>query len=327
MNYNTALIKENITVDLILDKTTEFDIYRQYIGNNIQLGKAINSPLRTKDNNPSFVLYKNKSNKIMYKDFGTGEYGDCFNFVSKVLNVDFKTTLEDIWYTIASKGKVSSEGLKIRNYRHSRNKDIFIKSRYFSETDNEYWGKFNISRETLKRFNVTPIQHYWINDTIYSNIYKKDDPAYAFKVYTKFKIYRPCTKDKKDKFRTSCGIYDMFGLEQLIDTANTLIITKSLKDVMILYELGYNAIATQGESCQIPKIIMDDLKNRFKYIYILYDNDKAGINGSIKLKETYDNLLQIFIPKRYKSKDIGELIENKGFETSKSVMKKLIKHD
>jgi len=330
MSYNTNSIKEedvSVSKDLILEKTTQFDIFRHYIGSNLKLGKTINSPLREKDNNPSFGIFKNKAGNIMYKDFGTGKYGDCFDFVSKLLSLDFKGTLARVWGDIAKRGKVSLEGLKIRNYKHSGNKEIFIKSRYFTANDDSYWGQFCISRDTLKKFNVTPIQHYWINDIMYRDVYKKDDPAYAFGVYTKFKIYRPYVKDKKDKFRSSCGTHDMFGLQQLVNKDKILIVTKSLKDVMVLYELGYNSVATQGETCTIPKVIMDDLVDRFDNIYVLYDNDSAGIEGSNTLTKTYNHLKQIYIPDNHNCKDIGELIENKGVRTAKFVMKKLLKNE
>lgn len=53
MLYDTTNIKDevNITLDYILSKVTEYDIYAAYIGN-FKVGMIYNSPFR-KDKNPS----------------------------------------------------------------------------------------------------------------------------------------------------------------------------------------------------------------------------------------------------------------------------------
>ena len=45
----------NITLDYILSKVTEYDIYAQYIGS-FKVGMIYNSPFR-KDKNPSFIYW------------------------------------------------------------------------------------------------------------------------------------------------------------------------------------------------------------------------------------------------------------------------------
>ena len=53
---------------------------------------------------------------------------------------------------------------------------------------------------------------------------------YAYKVNSKFKIYRPLNS-KYTKWRTNLEITDIQGYAQLPDTNDLLIITKSLKDI------------------------------------------------------------------------------------------------
>ena len=100
-------------------------------------------------------------------------------------------------------------------------------------------------------------------------------------MYNKFKIYRPYNK-VNEKWLTNCTITDIQGYEQLPNSGDLLIITKSLKDVMTLYSLGYTAIAVNSENTLIPKIIMSDIKKRFKKIIVFFDNDKSGIDGATK---------------------------------------------
>jgi hypothetical protein len=116
------------------------------------------------------------------------------------------------------------------------------------------------------------------------------------------------------------------GYEQLPKTGKLLIITKSLKDVMVLYELGYNAVALQSENDNLNKQIFIELSNRFKKIVIFFDNDLPGLDASVKLCEKY-NLPRITIDSSYRAfydiKDISDFISvfPKG---TKKLMKQLL---
>lgn len=70
MTYDTSKVKDNfgITLEWILARVTEYDIYAAYIGN-FKVGMIYNSPLR-KDKTPSLVVFivrrlNNYSSKIM----------------------------------------------------------------------------------------------------------------------------------------------------------------------------------------------------------------------------------------------------------------------
>ncbi len=151
---------------------------------------------------------------------------------------------------------------------------------------------------------------------------------YAYKIFDKFKIYRPYSEYRKDKWRTNCSAIDIQGYEQLPKNGDLLIITKSLKDVMVLYELGYNAVALQSENDKLNHKIYKDLSERFKRIVILFDNDEPGKDSAIKLADEY-NLEYIFIDSSiyslYNVKDISDYIcvfgKNKTIELIKSLLK------
>ena len=58
-----------------------------------------------------------------------------------------------------------------------------------------------------------------------------------------------------------------------------LVITKSLKDVMCLYEFGIPAIAPCSENLFLTENQYEKIKRKFKRIYVLYDNDKPGMSA------------------------------------------------
>ena len=73
---------ECITLDYILSKVTEYDIYAHYLGQ-FKVGAIYNSPFR-KDKNPSFgVYYSKRTKQLLFKDHGTGECGNvCLLYTS-----------------------------------------------------------------------------------------------------------------------------------------------------------------------------------------------------------------------------------------------------
>lgn len=324
--YNTRKVETNITFDKILSIVDDYDIYCYYLGSNFKINKPINSPLR-KDVHPSWSVYRDKRGILRYKDFATGDSGNVISLVQQLFDLRYHEALKKVWNDIIvyKSTPTRKEPNKQQSETTTSKKIIQIKKKNYTSRDLEYWEQYNITKDTLKLFKVIPIQTFWVNDNKYFN-YSEEEPMYAYSIYDKFKIYRPHSK-RTDKWRTNCSVYDVQGLEQLKDNNQLLIITKSLKDVMVLYELGYNAIAPQSEQSNIPEIIIDHLKLRFKNIVILFDYDEGGIQGSKKLSEKY-NIIQKFIPKHYLDlyniKDISDFIQEFGKETTLEMLKKLL---
>lgn len=315
---------ERITREEILEKVTEYDIFRHYLGYQFQIGEIFSSPFR-RDKNPSFGVYQGKNN-LMFKDLATGESGNCFKLASIMLNLRGFELNKQIYLDLnRGRLKTSDYGLKVAKMDIKDKTIISVKRKNFTSTDDEYWSEFHVSRDTLKKYNVSPIEQFWINNIANTKTYSYEEPMYAYKVYNNFQIYRP-KSDKCDKFRTNCTEYDLIGLEQLPNNDDLLIVTKSGKDVYVLDELGYNAIAPIGETRLIPEKIVNDLNSRFKRIVLLYDNDEAGIIGSSKIqdKTNWDNII---IPLETKTKDVSDHIKQYGVEKTKDLMIGLLKGD
>ena len=85
-----------------------------------------------------------------------------------------------------------------------------------------------------------------------------------------------------------------------------LVITKSLKDCMLLYELGIPAIAPCSENLFVSNKQYEKLKSKFKNIFLFYDNDQAGISNMNKIRKQYPELIVTFIPRHLEAKDISD---------------------
>lgn len=319
MTYDTNKVKPelNLTLDYILSKVTEYDIYEAYIGK-FKIGMIYNSPFR-KDRNPSFGCYYSRSSKqLMFKDHGTGECGNVIKFVSLFTGI---TNYADILKDIVSRLKITNDTKLVSSKQNITPTEtvIGVVRQDFTKIDTDYWSQFNISLQTLKKFGVSSIKYYLCNGIV-KGIYKDDNPMYAYKVYNHFKIYRPLG-DKYTKWRNNLTELDIQGYKQLPKEGDVLFITKSMKDVMCFYEMGIPAISPSSESTFIPNKVLEQLKKRFKRIIILFDRDPAGIKYSRKMsKQT--GLEAMFIHKKFKAKDVSDAIKLNGFEEIKTWINK-----
>ncbi len=328
MKFNTDIVVEKITEEEILKRTTEFDIYDFYMPTKFEIGKIMSSPFRN-DQNPSFGIFKSsKTGSLLFKDQATGDIGNCFKFVKILTYKTYKEALKDIWSNIIEKNiQPSKQGKIIRDRYKNRKTMISIKRKNFTKSDDEYWGQYKITRDILKKYQVYPISKMMVNDKPLEFKYSPDNPMYAYKVYNSFKIYRPYSEERKNKWRSNCGLYDIQGWEQLPKKGDLIVITKALKDVMVLSLFNVPAIAPQGEQSLIPKEVVNELKKRFKRIVMLYDYDEGGMMGVDKMKKEY-GFEHVYIPKHYLElynvKDISDHIKEFGFNKTKKLLKELL---
>lgn len=321
--------KTAITINLndLLDKLDDYSIYSYYLGN-IQIGKLINSPLRQDDKIPSFAVFRSNNGALLFKDHGSGQSGNSLTFIKLYKNIKTRNELEKellrIIRNVNPNNIIHKNTYNVKN--NSNNIDIGIVRQPFTKIDVDYWKQFHINLNTLKKFNVFSIKYFLCNRVV-RGTYKESSPMYAYKVYDKFKIYRPLAS-KYTKWRTNLTNEYVQGLAELPqEGGNILIITKSLKDVMCLYEMGFYAIAASSETTFIPEHILKDLSNKWKHILLLYDRDKTGINKAREISKTY-NLPAFFVHKKFKSKDISDAIKNSDFKIVKEwLIKNLKKYD
>ena len=314
-----------ITMSLkdLLDKLDDYDIYSYYVGQ-FKIGKLFNSPLRSDDKNPSFAIFKGMNGKLFFKDHGSGEGGNAIKFVKLYKGIQTRDELERELLRIVRKMNPNS-GNAIRTYSYSVDSgptDIGIVRQPFTDVDKQYWKQFHISLDTLKKFQVFSIKYFLCNRVV-RGTYKENSPMYAYKVDDKFKIYRPLAS-KYTKWRTNLTNWNVQGLSEIPkEGGNLLIITKSLKDVMCLYEMGFNAIAASSETTFIPDNILQSLRSKWKHIVIIYDRDKTGMLEARKYSKQY-KLDAIFVHKKFKAKDVSDAVKNNSFADVKKWLTKTL---
>lgn len=323
----------SLTKDNILSKITEYTIFKNYCNNFEEVGKKFKSEFRSESLPSAMITYHN--GRLWYKDFGSNDKAiDCFGFIQYKYGLDFKQSLLKInidfklnlHYDENTKPIELIETTVI-NYNTPKLQDklsetyIRVKVRNWYDRDIKFWYRYNISREILERYYVQPLEWFSINNTrivapgfCYSFYFGKKGEKYYYKIYSPYSTKNKWVTNAANKIQ---------GLIQLPKKGNILVITKSMKDVMVLSSFGIPAIAPQTETIVIDRDLDDNLKQRFENIFILFDNDKTGKIGSLKNVEA-NNYTPIFVPIESNCKDISDYVLEYGAEETKSLLTKLL---
>jgi hypothetical protein len=322
---------EAISKKIILDNTDEETIFRVFFRSDFELNKAYKSPFR-RDEHPSFVLFQPRQsfsgNKILFKDHGLGICGDCFEFVKMLYNVNFEKALKIIYDAIVKNNvKIKNQVQEIIETNQNK---LFPKFQKWNFENIKFWDSFCISKKTLEFYDVNPVKEVVIKDKcclFYSN--KNPIYIYSFKDIYKnsgfgFKMYKPYEK-REFKFYRDYSSYVTEGFVQAAKNKNSkiCIITKSLKDVMVLFEMNLPSIAPPSESTNINEKHLYFLKSKFKHLIIFFDNDETGLLNASKVSKKY-NLKFIYIPESENSKDISDYVKLNSLEKGKSLIKNLL---
>lgn len=334
INLSDYYSKELLTAQLLYSYVSDYEIFNNYIPN-FQVGKVRLSPLR-KEHRPSFIVFYAKDKDILlYHDF-IGETGDAIKFVGRLYSLSYYEAMSKIAYDfgvdkyffcklpkdIKILPAVRIERGNRKNFIREK-KTIEVRICKYEDRDIKFWKQYGISLSTLQRYKVLPISFFKINE--YTFI--ADKYAYVF-VEVKdgkitYKIYQP--HSIMYKWITSHDHSVHQGYTQLPKEGNLLIITKSLKDVMSIYEAtNIPAVGIQSESVMIKDSIMDEYKNRFKHVIGFFDNDDQGEICAEKYHERY-NIPNIFMPVEV-SKDFSDSVKNIGPKKSTYLLHKLIKN-
>lgn len=323
--------KPKLNKNLILSTLTEEQIFAFYIGSEIKSKKLFRSKLRN-DKNPTCSMYRNKSGSLIYKDFATDQYLNCFGYVMELFRCDYYTALRIIANDfnivhddsfVRNKGRIIPKEFKIEEKEFSK---IQIEVQDFSDQELKWWEKFGITKDILDKYNVYSCKHVFLNDQL---IAKSQQHCPIFGYYGKkyqgnelWKIYFP--KRKEGRFMGNYPSKKMQGYEQLPKTGKICVITKSQKDCMTLYSLGIPACAPNSETVIPSNNIIEDLKKRFKYIICLWDNDYTGISFLNKFKKKHPELIYTWIPRRLGAKDISDFYKENGKQKTLNLIKEFL---
>jgi len=317
------IITEYLTKDLLLSKITQEEIFRYYIPSFKKVGTKFKSELR-EDPNASCIISP-YNGALWYKDFGdTHKAVNCFGYVMW----KYDTTFPEALTMIADDFNIQKSGVrankKVKKYSpidviKSVETRYEFKVRNYSLKDKDYWGKYYLTPDILRFFDIYPLEWLRIINTKVTVL--REPIMYMYILDTN--VYKFLFPYSDYKWLSNARTCNYQGFNQLPWLGELLIITKSLKDVAVLYLLGYSSIAPQSESQLIDNEFVNSLRKRFTNIILFYDNDNPGIEGS-KRNALVNNLPEIFIPKVYDVKDIAEFIEKFGIEATKNFLDAVI---
>ena len=319
-----------ITKELILSRFSEEQLMEYYLHIPVKKG-LFRSPLR-RDKQPTCSFYRNKSGTLIFKDFATGQHLNIFDVVQSIFRCDYFESLRIIANDFGivrdnalhkNPGKINLNPIKIKDKEISK---IQIEVQEFTDGELKWWGKYGISKDILKRFNVYSCKHVFLNDQLFAKS-QQHCPIFGYygKKYQGLELWR-CYFPKRTSFRfiTNWPSKKIQGYDQLPKKGKLLVITKSMKDSMCLYSCGITACAPNSENLFIPDKVLEDLKNRFENIVVLYDNDRPGLYNMAKIRKEYPELTYVFIPKRYGSKDISDFYKDHGRKETLNLIKTFI---
>ena len=306
-------VAPNITKELLLSHNTQETYLEHYLGIPVKKG-LFKSPscIRT-DNKPTCAFYKTNRGIVKYKDF----HGPTFDFIGAVMylkNCSYSTALRIIAndFNIIKSEKLEVNPPKI-SYTHTvldttEKAKIQVEVKEFSEKELKWWKSFGITKTTLLKFKVFSIKSVFLNGRYFTSSSDKT-PIYGYyggvdsdgvelwRIYTPSKL--------KYRFLSNWPSTKIQGSRQIPKESDYIIITKSLKDVMTLYEFGLYSVAPTSETAIMSESKINYLKEKYKNVYILFDNDLAGVQYSHKYKKLY-GIKCIFIKRNY-AKDISDL--------------------
>jgi len=330
----TPLTKNNL-----LDRIDERKVFKYYLGlDKLDLRCKYINPLR-RDTHPgcsffngSYGVYKDR---LIFHDFALSRSYDCFDIVMEKFNLSFYKALEKINKDFKIGLNTSEPVQKIKKDSKSEKasfgtkgkKLIQVQKKEFSDSELEYWKSFGISSETLKKYNVISVDKVYVDKEFRMRSTKKN-PIFAYILSpTSIKIYRPL--DKKQKWMTNQDPTTYQGMSQTPFMGDLIFITSSLKDVMVLHELGYAAIAPNSE--KVPdQYTVNMLKSQFKEVIVFYDSDggftkKEGKGKYIagKTSSKY-NMPFIYLDSKYK--DISDYYKAYGKTKTKNKLIDMLEH-
>lgn len=318
-----------ITKDFLIKYHSEETYFEYYLG--FPIPKKLFKSILRNDKNPTCSFYRNKFGELIYKDFGTGDSLNFIGLVMKMYNLTYYQAIDKIAIDfgfksgnrpetkrviIESKTKVENEGPTI----------IQIKSKEFSKEELNWWDKFGINEELLKKYKVYSCEHVFINgklsisanstNFIFGYYFGKKDGKELWKIYMPLR--------KNFRFLNNLDSNILQGYDQLPESGPLLILTKSLKDCLVFNRLGIPATAPNSENIIINQERMDEFHSRFKYIVFYWDRDYAGVTNLQKIRKIYPECAYFINPKG-SAKDLSDCVEKFGLKYVRDQIPKYLK--
>lgn len=321
--------RNSVTFKELQEKISDAALVWHYLGIT-SLPCFIQSPLRP-DKRPSFGLYSIDGKRIFYTDLATKEKGGVYDLLSQMWHCSFSETITRIQNDLLNTNgeaniKLYSAPKSVKEISSRQEVQVEVKIREWRQYDIDYWAMYGVSLAWLKYAEVYPISHKIVTKNGIKYTFNADKLAYAFVEHKDkkitLKIYQPFNKEGyKWSNKHDRSVISLWT--KIPKTGNRLVICSSLKDALCFWSnTGIPALALQGEGYGMSESAMLELKKRYKQIYILFDNDKAGLEDGVKLSKA-TGFINLTLPYFEGGKDISDLMKCKGKEAFISIIRNL----
>lgn len=312
---------------MLLDLHTEEEYMSFYLGIVPDKGLHCN-PLRA-DKRPTASFYRARNGELVFKDFQTGFHGNFVDVVIEKFKCDYNKAVAIIANDFdivkrpsleKNESTVAYDGTRIEA---STDTLIQCEIREYTQQEKDWWADFGITEATLKKYHVFAVKNLFLNNAylltsspssmVYGYYFGKQDGRELWKIYFPLKI----------QFRFLLNTNVLQGAKQLPKEGDLVVVTKSMKDVMVLHELGIPAVAPQAESVIINTNQYKALKKRFKYVIFNGDWDRAGQHFMAESRRRFHGICLSFTNKLRDGKDISDYVKKYGMDSARELVKTL----
>lgn len=313
----------NLTTDSILEKISEYDIYKLYMPHqNWKINVVTYSPFRN-EKNPSFIIGY-RGGALRYCDFGdSSKKGGCFDFVMMLFNIPLREAMlmidRDFDLGIVTGSSTKNYERIVSDYAQptatsKREYFIQVKTRKFTNEELAYWNGYYQDIDDLRANNVYSIDTLYLNKQKFP--IKDSELRFGYLYEGHWKIYRPFA-DKKNKWMpNNVPITMMDGLDDIRD-CDVAFINKSKKDYMVMKKIYPCCCAVQNEGLGcFSEENVEYLKENSDRQILSFDSDETGVKNSQLITEKF-GFEYCNVPKLYLGegiKDWADLAKTHGLK-------------
>lgn len=286
----------SISMTEIFSKFSEAQVLCSVFPEITEIPCIINSPLR-EDKHPSFSIYLDNNRRIRYKDHACPSvHGGLIDLLCAYWSCTFNQALDKICKMMIKDDDITIKPKQIKTFTRKEVNHltkIEVKVRPWRDYDYEYWASYGITRQWLKYAEIYPISYKIVTkkasptDKGKRYIFPTDKLSYAFverkEGRVQLKIYQPLnTKGFKWCSKMDSSVIGLWS--KIPEYGERVILCSSLKDALVIScQLGIPTLCLQGEGYSMSETAINELKRRYKKIFISFDTDEAGLRDGEKL--------------------------------------------
>lgn len=275
-----------------------YEIFCNYLGFDVAVHKRMKSIINRHERTPSLFFYYNETyNDYFFKDFSSGIHGGAIKFIMLNEGISYEEAIvkaNNLYSNVSVTHKIPNVKEKNYEFQIDINRDI----------DLEFWKIYQVDESLLIKHDVYPVENVFINGMFITH----RAIGYFNKSGKLMQIYMPANSiynesDKKKFFTVNKGYF------YCNNGSNTLILTKSKKDIIVLDMIFKSSIDLLAPMSETTKIDKDPtfyiITSRYKKKFINFDNDETGRKQAERFQKMGFELLLC-----NNSKDVSDGIKN-----------------